>query len=39
MMSKGCADLRFYQDNEASVLLPKVSAAVYRYFAGEPARG
>ena len=37
MMSKGCTDLRFYHDNEASVLLPKVSAAVYRYFAA--ARG
>jgi beta-lactamase class A len=32
MMSKGCTDLRFYQDNEASVLLPKVSAATYRHF-------
>ncbi len=37
MMSKGCTDVRFYHDNEASVLLPKVSAAVYRYFAA--ARG
>ena len=37
MMSKGCTDLRFYHDNEASVLLPKVSAVVYRYFAA--ARG
>jgi beta-lactamase class A len=32
MMSRGCTDLRFYHDNEASVLLPKVSAAVYLYF-------
>jgi beta-lactamase class A len=39
MMSKGCADLRFYQDNEASVLLPKVSAIVYRCFAGDAAPG
>ncbi len=38
MMSKDCTDLRFYQDNEASVLLPRVSAAVYRYVAsGAPA--
>lgn len=29
------ADLRFYHDNEASVLLPKVSAVVYQYFAAE----
>lgn len=34
MMSKGCADLRYYQDNEASVLLPKISAALYHHFAG-----
>jgi len=39
MMSKGCTDRRFYQDNEASVLLPKVSAAVYRHFVGEAAGG
>jgi beta-lactamase class A len=32
MMSRGCADLRFYHDNEASVLLPKISAAIYRHF-------
>jgi len=32
MMSKGCTDLRFYQDNEASVLLPRVSAAIHRHF-------
>lgn len=36
MMSKGCADLRFYHDNEASVLLPRVSAAIYRHFVPEP---
>ncbi len=34
MMSKGCTDLRFYQDNEASVLLPRISAAIYKRFAG-----
>lgn len=38
MMSKGCTDVRFYHDNEASILLPKVSAIVYRHFAGD-ARG
>ncbi|OFX28413.1 MAG: hypothetical protein A2Z07_12730 [Armatimonadetes bacterium RBG_16_67_12] len=32
MMSKGCADERFYHDNEAAVLLPRVSAAIYRHF-------
>lgn len=32
MMSKGCTDLRFYHDNEAAVLLPKVSAAIYHHF-------
>lgn len=32
VMSKGCADLRFYQDNEASVLLPKVSATIYEHY-------
>jgi hypothetical protein len=32
MMSKGSRDLRFYHDNEASVLLPKVSALVYAHF-------
>jgi beta-lactamase class A len=32
MMSKNCADQRFYQDNEAALLLPEVSAAVYRHF-------
>jgi beta-lactamase class A len=32
MMSKGCADLRFYHDNEAALLLPQVSAAIYRHF-------
>ena len=32
VMSKGCADRRFYQDNEGSVLLPKVSEAIYRHF-------
>jgi beta-lactamase class A len=37
MMSKGCADRRFYQDNEAAVLLPRVSAAVYRHFIPSPA--
>ena len=39
MMSKGCTDVRFYHDNEASVLLPKISAVVYRHFAGDAARG
>jgi beta-lactamase class A len=33
MMSKGCTDLRFYQDNEASVLLPQVSAVIFQLFA------
>ncbi len=37
MMSKGCTDTRFYHDNEASVLLPRVSAAVYGHFV--PATG
>lgn len=32
VMSKGCADRRFYQDNEGSVLLPKVSEVTYRHF-------
>jgi beta-lactamase class A len=32
MMSKGCADPRFYHDNEAALLLPQVSAAIYRHF-------
>jgi hypothetical protein len=32
MMSKGCADPRFYQDNEAALLLPQISAAIYRHF-------
>jgi beta-lactamase class A len=32
MMSKGCSDLRFYHDNEASVLLPKISALIYAHF-------
>ncbi len=32
MMSKDCRDLRFYHDNEAAVLLPEVSAAIYRHF-------
>lgn len=32
MMSKGSRDLRFYHDNEASVLLPKISALVYAHF-------
>jgi beta-lactamase class A len=35
MMSKGCTDTRFYHDNEASVLLPKISAAVYGHFLPE----
>ncbi len=39
MMSKGCTDTRFYQDNEASVLLPKVSAAVYRHLVGGAPAG
>ncbi|MDR7418374.1 MAG: serine hydrolase [Armatimonadota bacterium] len=34
MMSKGCKDPRFYHDNEAALLLPEVSAAVYRHFVG-----
>jgi beta-lactamase class A len=34
LMSRGCADPRFYQDNEAALLLPRVSAVVYRHFLG-----
>lgn len=34
MMSRGCADDRYYPDNEAALLLARVSAAVYRHFTG-----
>jgi beta-lactamase class A len=34
MMSRDCKDPRFYHDNEAALLLPDVSAAVYRHFVG-----
>ncbi len=32
MMSKGCADSRYYPDNEGSLLLPQVARAVHRHF-------
>lgn len=35
MMTRGCADPRLYPDNEASLLLAAVSAAVDRHFLGE----
>jgi beta-lactamase class A len=35
MMSAGCADRRFYADNEAARLLPEVSRLVYRLFVEE----
>lgn len=34
MMSKGCADPRFYSDNEGALLLADVSAVVYKHFVG-----
>jgi beta-lactamase class A len=36
MMSKGCTDQRFYQDNEAALLLPQISAAIYQQFVPQP---
>lgn len=35
MMTKDCADRRFYLDNEAAVLLANVSALVYEHWQGE----
>lgn len=32
MMSRGCADRRFYVDNEAALLLSEISGFVYSYF-------
>ncbi|BDG60212.1 serine hydrolase [Caldinitratiruptor microaerophilus] len=32
LMTRGCRDLRFHPDNEASLLLADVSAALYRHF-------
>jgi beta-lactamase class A len=34
IMSEGCQDLRFHVDNEAMVLLPDVSRAVFDHFVG-----
>jgi len=34
MMTRGCADPRFYADNEGSLLLADVSAVLYRHFVG-----
>jgi beta-lactamase class A len=39
MMSKNCSDQRFHPDNEAALLLPEVSAVIYRHFIGLPDRG
>lgn len=34
MMTRGCTDLRFYPDNEGSLLLADISARVYQHFVG-----
>jgi beta-lactamase class A len=34
IMSDGCGDLRFHMDNEASVLLPEATRAVFDHFLG-----
>lgn len=42
IMSEGCEDLRFHPDNEAMVLLPEASRAVFDHFtreAAEPVAG